>query len=105
MRAWWAGGLMLAAGYGYAVFWLYGYWNERAAKEAAAAKSYRMDCPTSNLWDCTFTEVPVRVNALTDVFLPTAFWSAALLVGLLMGVVALTRYLRPVLPGHNKEAR
>ncbi|HEY5695413.1 MAG TPA: hypothetical protein VIQ80_01110 [Candidatus Saccharimonadales bacterium] len=59
---------------------IYAYWDRKAAYEVATSKTYRLTCPNGSIWDCSFVELPNRVNWLGDVLVPTVFSTLVVLL-------------------------
>ncbi|QQG51147.1 MAG: hypothetical protein HZB75_01400 [Candidatus Saccharibacteria bacterium] len=85
------GGLLVAIGYTKGVQQIYNYWESKAIQEAAKTKAFRTECPTHNPFDCTFTEIPVHVNRLVDIYLPTGGCAVIFLAAIIAACIWLYR--------------
>lgn len=81
------GGLLVVIGYVKGMQQIYNYWESKAIQQAAHTKAFRTECPTNNPLDCTFTEIPVHVNRLTEIYLPTVGCAVALLAVIIAACV------------------
>ena len=100
MKLWYIGwsvvGLGVAGSYVYVVTLVYDYWHAKAEHDASRMASYRSVCPTENPFDCTFVNVPIRINQLTEVIIPTILSCAAVLAAVVAVAVYLIRLIREV---------
>ena len=90
------GSLLVVLGYVKTVQRVHDYWEQKAIQDAAKTKWFRTECRTHNPFDCTFTEIPVHVNRLTDIYFPTGVCAALILAAIIAAIVWLYRTVSQV---------
>ena len=68
---------------------VYNFWRYRAIAEAAAGKTYRIECSASSLLECKFTEIPPTINWAVGVYIPTALTLAVITAAVIFAVAYL----------------
>lgn len=90
------GGVLVVLGYVKITEQLYHYWEQEAVREVAKTKRFRTVCQGDNPFDCTFTEIPVHVNRLADIYFPTGACAVLILAAIIAAIVWLYRTVSQV---------